>query len=522
MERKEYGTNRRILSTVVFCHFAIVCCAGSFKVYAGAAARMKNGQAASIHGDRHNDRHNDRRNARHNARHNARAQTRPDSASRLTARVDDSESGPVQPLLKNKVTVDSAASTDVLTDVLTGGSSAPRSGANPTPVLFDSFAAGAGASAELDRRLALGELFAPDGILTGRMLLAGALTNSLMHPAELFGGSSVISQVTPDLVAKMFPGAPRGNIDRYWPLMRRALADRGLVDRVMVLMALATVRAETATFNPISEAPSPLNTQSPGHPFNKYDRRSDLGNLGPPDGAMFRGRGFIQLTGRKNYGYYGEMLGYDLMGNPDLANAPQPAAQILAAYLKENEDLIRSALMMSDFSTARKIVNGGTNGLDKFTAAFLTGNQLIRNSDGDISFSKESHRRRESRKGTEVKAAPTSASTSKGLKSKEKGGDALADRKAKAKKRDDLAEGKIKAKKRDDLAEGKTKAKKRDDPTDGKIKAKKHDDLAKGKSRAKKRDDATIAADGTDGKGKGKGFVLFRPLRLFRTISSLQ
>src|SRR5262249_35479269 len=161
-------------------------------------------------------------------------------------------------------------------------------------------------------------------------------THSLAYPLDAFGGASVISQITPDLVAKMFPGGARGNIDKYWPLMRRALADRGLVDRAMVLMALATVRAETAMFNPISEAPSPLTTQAPGHPFNRYDRRPVLGNLGPPDGAMFRGRGFIQLTGRKNYWYYGSLLGYDLTGNPELANAPQPAAQILAAYLKEN------------------------------------------------------------------------------------------------------------------------------------------------------------------------------------------
>jgi len=197
-----------------------------------------------------------------------------------------------------------------------------------------------------------------------------------------FFDSSVISQITPDLISKMFPGAPRANIERYLPLVRRALAERGLVDKAMVLMAMATMRAETATFDPISEAPSFLNTQFPGPPFNKYDRRPDLGNLGPPDGAMFKGRGFIQLTGRKNYGFYGALLGYNLTGNPELANTPQPAAQILAAYLKENESPIRSALAMGDLATARKIVNGGANGLDRFIGAFLIGNQLIRDYDG--------------------------------------------------------------------------------------------------------------------------------------------
>jgi len=198
------------------------------------------------------------------------------------------------------------------------------------------------------------------------------------HPDYLRSGASVISQITPDLISKMFPGAPRANIEKYSPLVRSALVERGLVDKAMVLMAMATVRAETAMFDPISEAPSFLNTQLPGPPFNKYDRRPDLGNLGPPDGAMFKGRGFIQLTGRKNYGFYGALLGYNLIGNPELANTPQPAAQILAAYLKENESPIRSALAMGDLAAARKIVNGGVNGLDRFITAFLIGNQLIR------------------------------------------------------------------------------------------------------------------------------------------------
>ena len=188
------------------------------------------------------------------------------------------------------------------------------------------------------------------------------------------------------------------------------------------------------------------------------------------------------------------MLGYDLVGNPELANAPQPAAQILAAYLKENELSIRSALAAGDLSAARRIVNGGLNGLDSFRAAFLAGAPLIRDRESDVALSRESHGRRGSRKLKEVKATSISTSASKGVKSKEK--------------------------KKDDLADGKTKAKKKDDAANEKAKVKKRDEVAEEKSRAKKKDDDTAENNETKGKKKGKGFFLFRPFRALRAASS--
>jgi len=61
---------------------------------------------------------------------------------------------------------------------------------------------------------------------------------------------------------------------------------------------------------PISEFKSKFNTSPNGHPFDLYDnRRKDLGNQGKPDGKRYRGRGFIQLTGRFNYNKHGKAIG---------------------------------------------------------------------------------------------------------------------------------------------------------------------------------------------------------------------
>jgi putative chitinase len=188
----------------------------------------------------------------------------------------------------------------------------------------------------------------------------------------------VIHRITVDVVAQMFADAPRANVERHLPPVLAALKAAGLDDRDMVLMALGTIRAETAAFEPISEKPSRYNT-SPGgpHPFDLYDHRSSLGNLGPPDGARYKGRGFIQLTGRANYRSYGARLGQPLEDDPELANVPRTAAQILAAYLADKRSWAKYAIFGRDLATARKLVNGGSHGIDRFETAFVTGERLL-------------------------------------------------------------------------------------------------------------------------------------------------
>ena len=145
----------------------------------------------------------------------------------------------------------------------------------------------------------------------------------------------------------------------------------------MLLMALATIRAEAESFLPLTEAQSRFNTAPGGAPFGLYDHRRDLGNQGPPDGANFRGRGFVQLTGRANYTHYAHEINQPLVTNPSLAASPAIAAQLLARFLAEREPAIRRALAANDLAAARRLVNGGTNGLDRFTAAYTAGARLL-------------------------------------------------------------------------------------------------------------------------------------------------
>ena len=99
----------------------------------------------------------------------------------------------------------------------------------------------------------------------------------------------------------------------------------------------------------------------------------------PGMGEKYKGRGFIQLTGRFNYQKHGESLGLgnQLVDNPDLANDPTIAAKLLASFLQDKERAIKEALLDNDLRAARKLVNGGSHGLDRFTDAFTIGDRLL-------------------------------------------------------------------------------------------------------------------------------------------------
>ncbi len=214
-----------------------------------------------------------------------------------------------------------------------------------------------------------------DGVVGRRTLEALAGVMADMEPDPPLA----MKRVSVDNVSKMFPGAKKKNIKKYLPAVLHELSAADLAEKPMVLMALATIRAETAGFRPIGEFQSRFNTSPDGRPFDLYDNRGDLGNRGSPDGALFKGRGFVQLTGRDNYQRIGEAvgLGDQLEKEPELANDPDIAARILAAFLKTRERRIKQELLANNLKAARRLVNGGSHGLKQFKEAYRTGERLI-------------------------------------------------------------------------------------------------------------------------------------------------
>ncbi len=198
----------------------------------------------------------------------------------------------------------------------------------------------------------------PDRIFPGQVLKlpGGSAAPAPSKPAAPAAAGSILARFTIDEVTRSL-GAPRENVEKYWPLMARALEEAGMTSDQVVMAALATIKVEVGRFEPIPEYAS----------GEAYNGRSDLGNTQPGDGPRFKGRGFIQLTGRANYRTYGQALGVDLEGNPNLALDPNVAARVFVEYFKRRG--IPAMANRGDWEDVRRAVNGGLNGYSTFIAA---------------------------------------------------------------------------------------------------------------------------------------------------------
>lgn len=124
---------------------------------------------------------------------------------------------------------------------------------------------------------------------------------------------------------------------------------QGLTLDTQKAYVLATVEHETGnTFKPVKEG---------------FFLKNPLQYLKRLRYYPYYGRGYVQLTWKENYRKYSDLLGVDLVGNPDLACHPNIARYVLvhgfrtgAFTGKEITDYV--TVGKTDFINARRCING--------------------------------------------------------------------------------------------------------------------------------------------------------------------
>ena len=95
-----------------------------------------------------------------------------------------------------------------------------------------------------------------------------------------------------------------------------------------------------------------------------YANRLGNGDEASGDGWRFRGRGYVQLTGRANYMDFSHKLygDYRLVTNPDLAADPKVAIQLAAEYWKAKD--LNALADKDDLNGITRKINGGLIGIE--------------------------------------------------------------------------------------------------------------------------------------------------------------
>lgn len=146
-----------------------------------------------------------------------------------------------------------------------------------------------------------------------------------------------------------------------------------------IAMWLAQVGHESAGFNATEEYASGA----------AYEGRADLGNTQPGDGVRFKGRSWIQITGRNNYAAFSRWCsGKGLVLSPtEFVDNPNRLAELrwagigAAWYWTVARPDINALSDRQDLETVTRRINGGTNGLadrrDRYNRALLQGDALL-------------------------------------------------------------------------------------------------------------------------------------------------
>lgn len=217
------------------------------------------------------------------------------------------------------------------------------------------------------------------GNVSGSVVASSSLQGSSASETS-YGGASTSSSSSGSSAGSS--GGPRlleGNAKANRAVLIRMAKKEGITDPVELAMLVAQADVETGGFRKFNEnlnySASRLKAVWPGR-FREPGKAERVAAAGPEaianavygdrmgnqfnpgDGWKYRGRGFIQLTGRNNYEAAAKDTGMDFVNNPDLVLTPEGAAMATISWWRRNKYASKYA-RLGDVRNTSAAVNAG-------------------------------------------------------------------------------------------------------------------------------------------------------------------
>jgi predicted chitinase len=158
---------------------------------------------------------------------------------------------------------------------------------------------------------------------------------------------------------------PNCKHEEYFPFLIKAMNDGEINTPKRQAAFIAQIAHESCELKYMQEIASGA----------AYEGRVDLGNVQKGDGIRFKGRGPIQLTGRKNYYLAGKCLGLNLVDNPEIAATPEIGFKIAVWFW--NMHGLNSFADNCKFDDITRKINGGLNGKTQRDAYYAIAKKIL-------------------------------------------------------------------------------------------------------------------------------------------------